>query len=240
MDLEQVARGLARCQALLLCNPHNPTGRVLTRAELEHIAQVCLEHDVLIVSDEIHCDLVFDGRRHIPIASLSETVARRTITLMAASKTYNVAGLKAAFAVIADPDLRQRFNASRLGMVDSVNALGLVATGAAYRHGGAWKAAVLAYLQDNRDYLFDAVQRRLPGVSMAKPQATFLAWLDCSGLGLNDPQAFFLEHAKVGLNPGTDFGPGGAQHVRLNFGCPRATLEEGLNRLEQSLARRAA
>ena len=212
---------------------------VRDRAALEAIAEVCLAHDTWIVSDEIHCDLLFDGRRHVPIASLSPEVARRTITLMAASKTYNVAGLKTAFAIVPDPEVRARFAGSKLGMVDSVNALGLAATEAAYARAGAWKADMLAYLEANRDHLAAEVSARLPGMRMAPPQATFLAWLDCAALDLHpSPQVFFLERAKVGLSAGSDFGAEGAGHVRLNFGCPRATLDAALERIERALATR--
>jgi len=236
-DPEEMAAALAKSEAFLLCNPHNPVGKVFTRAELQAIADACVAQDILIISDEIHGDLAFDGRAHIPIASLGEEVAARTITLMAASKSYNIAGLKTAFAIVTDAGLRAHFIASRLGMVDSVNVLGLAATLAAYEGAGDWLAEMRAYIQANRDYLCAEVARRLPGVVLHAPEGTFLAWLDCSALGLQpSPQAYFLDHAKVGLNAGDEFGAAYGQWVRLNFGCPRATLEEGIRRLEVSLA----
>lgn len=157
---------------------------------------------------------------------------------MSASKAYNVAGLKTCFAVIQNPEIRERFNQARCGMVDSVSPLGLEATRAAYSDCGDWLQALVAYLQANRDYLLNAVQTRLPGVVMHAPQGTYLAWLDCSALGLDDPQRFFLEQARVGLSAGIEFGDDSQQFVRLNFGCPRAMLEEGIARLERSLRHR--
>jgi len=226
-------------RALLLCNPHNPTGTVLGAAELSRIAAACLRHDVLVVSDEIHCDLVLDDRRHVPIAALDPEIARRSVTLMSASKTYNVAGLKAAFAIVPDPGLRQRFVAARAGMVDSVNLMGLVATEAALRGCEAWRRALLSCLAANRDFLAGEIARRFPSIGFAPPQASFLAWLDCRALGLGtDPQAFFLENARVAFSPGTEFGPLGEGHVRMNFGCRRATLAEALDRMEAALAAR--
>ncbi|WP_434700533.1 MalY/PatB family protein [Pseudomonas sp. D1-1] len=224
--------------ALLLSNPHNPLGKVFGRDELKAVADICVEQDAWIISDEIHAELCFDGRVHIPTASLGAEIAERTITLMSASKAYNIAGLKTSFAIIQNARLRERVNSARAGMVDSVNALGLEATRAAYSEAGPWLEALKAYLQANRDYLVDAVKNRLPGVTMTVPQGTYLAWLDCSGLGLDDPQAFFLKEAKVGLSAGMDFGDDAGQFVRLNFGCPRALLEEGLARMERSLKAR--
>ncbi|MFN3766933.1 MAG: MalY/PatB family protein [Ectopseudomonas guguanensis] len=224
--------------ALLLSNPHNPIGKVFPREELLAVANACLDSGALIISDEIHAQLCFDGRLHIPTASLSPDIAQRTITLMSASKAYNVAGLKTCFAVVQNAEVRERFNAARCGMVDSVSPLGLEATRAAFSQCGEWLEALLQYLQGNRDYLLDAVRSRLPGVVMHAPQGTFLAWLDCSALGLNDPHAFFLQQAKVGLSAGIEFGDDSQQFVRLNFGCPRAMLEEGIQRMERALSQR--
>ena len=224
--------------ALLLSNPHNPLGKVFDRQELNAVADICLEQDAWIISDEIHAELCFDGRVHIPTASLSPEIAERTITLMSASKAFNIAGLKTSFAIIQNAKLRERVNSARAGMVDSVNALGLEATRAAYSEAGPWLEALKVYLQANRDYLVEAVDSRLPGITMTVPQGTYLAWLDCSGLGLDDPQGFFLKEAKVGLSAGLDFGDDAGQFVRLNFGCPRTLLEEGIARMERSLKAR--
>jgi cystathionine beta-lyase len=239
VDLAAFEAELAQSKAFLLCNPQNPTGKVFTRDELAAMADLCAKHDVWIISDEIHCDLLFDGRKHVPIASLSDDAAARTITLMAASKTYNIAGLKTAFAIVRDPVIRERFSASRLGLVDSVNILGLEASLAALTKAEGWKRDMLAYIEANRDYLADEVARRFPGIRMMKGEATFLAWLDCSALQLApDPQRFFLDHGKVGFSAGAEFGADYGQFIRVNFGCPRALLAEGLDRMERALATR--
>lgn len=238
LDHDAFAAGIGAAKAFLLCNPHNPTGVMFSRADLQEMARACLEAGALIISDEIHCDLAFDGRRHVPIATIGPEVADRTITLMAASKSYNIAGLKTAFAVITNPALRETFTATRLGMVDSVNVFGLVATEAAYGAEPSWLEDVLAYLQTNRDYLTGRLAERFPGFTMAKPNATFLAWIDCRASGLDQPQRFFLDRARVGLSDGAEFGAQGEGFVRLNFGCSRATLDEALDRMARSLAAR--
>jgi cystathionine beta-lyase len=237
MDRDAFRAALTNASIYLLCNPHNPVGKMFRRDELEALAADCLARDAWIVSDEIHCDLAFDGRRHVPIASLDEAVAKRTITLMAASKTWNIAGLKTAFAIVKDASVRRRFDAMRLGMVDSVNVFGLTATLAAYRDGEPWRRALLEHLAGNRDHLVDAVRTKLPGIRMTNPEGTFLAWLDCSALGLEpDPQQFFLERGRLALSAGADFGADHRAWVRLNFGCTRATLDDGIDRLVSALA----
>lgn len=237
-DIGALRNALPGVRSLLLSNPHNPLGKVFERDELQAIGQACVQHEVLIVSDEIHADILFDGRRHVPIASLSPEIAARCVTLMSASKAWNIAGLKTAFAVVQNAELRERFNAGRLGLVDSVNALGLEATQAAYRQGADWLTMVNAYLQDNRDYLAQAIKTRFPGIRMHLPQSTYLAWLDCTALDIEHPQRFFLTQAKVALSDGLEFGDDCGQFVRLNFGCPRAMLEEALARMERSLIAR--
>ncbi|WP_353181934.1 PatB family C-S lyase [Bosea sp. (in: a-proteobacteria)] len=239
-DRGALAAGLAQARAFLLCNPHNPTGHVYSREDLAFIAAECEARDVLIVSDEIHCDLVFAGREHIPIASLAPAVADRTITLMSASKTYNIPGLKTSFAVITNPALRSAFAGARSGMVDSVNLFGLEATLAAYRDAGAWRNALLGYLQSNRDHLEQEIERLIPGIRYHPPEASFLAWLDCSALGIaGSPQSFFLRQAKVGLYAGEVFGAEYGAFVRLNFGCTRAVLSDAIERMAGALAGRA-
>ncbi len=225
-----------RTRTFTLCNPHNPVGRVFTREELTTMAELCLRHDLTIISDEIHCDLIFSGAQHIPIASLSPELAARTITLIAPSKTFNIAGLYCSAAIIPDPELRRRFKAAAAGIVPSVNLMAFTAALAAYRDGGPWLAACLRYLEDNRDYLMRFVEDRLPGISMSPMEGTYLAWLDCREAGITgSPAKFFLERARVGLNDGAWFGDGGEGFVRLNFGCPRATLAEALERMAGAL-----
>jgi cystathionine beta-lyase len=237
-SLDALRESLNGGGALLLSNPHNPIGKVFGREELQAVADICVAQDAWIISDEIHAELCFDGRVHIPTASLSPEIARRTITLMSASKAYNIAGLKTSFMIIQDAALRERVNHARCGMVDSVNPLGMEATRVAYSEGAPWLAALKIYLQANRDWLVEAVRSRLPGVTINVPQGTYLAWLDCSALDLDNPQQFFLEQGKVGLSAGVDFGDQHQQFVRLNFGCPRSLLEEGIARMERALATR--
>jgi cystathionine beta-lyase len=222
-------------RAFILCNPHNPVGRVFDRAELERLAEVCLARDVVICSDEIHGDLLYRGQQHRPIASLDPEIAQHTITFMAPSKTFNVPGLQASFAVIQNADLRQRFQAARQSLVHSINLLGLIAMRAAYSEGQPWLDELLIYLEGNRDFVYDFVQHELPGLNMAKPEGTYLAWIDCRGAPLENPYQFFLEQAKVALSDGAIFGTPGQGFVRLNFGCPRATLAEALHRMKKAL-----
>lgn len=225
----------------LLCNPHNPVGRVFRRDELEGMAEICLSHGVPICSDEIHCDLVFSGHRHIPIASLDAGIAQNTVTLMAPSKTFNIAGLECSVAIIQNPELREKVWKARRGVVSGVNALGLVAALAAYKDGQPWLSALLRYLEDNRDFLYDFVQRELPGVRMSRPEGTYLAWLDCREAGISgNVYEFFLERGRVALNPGESFGSGGRGFVRLNFGCPRHMLKDALERMRTALVKARA
>ena len=238
-DLERVAAALTPATRLfLLCHPHNPVGRCWRENELAALAELCERRDLVVCSDEIHCGLILDkGRRHVPFARLSPETARRTITLMAPSKTFNVPGLGCAFAVIGDAGLRRRFRAAMHGIVPHVNVLGLVACEAAYRHGGPWHAELLDYLAANRDRVHAAVAG-LPGLAMAPVEATYLAWIDARGLGVADPARHFEAHG-LGLSDGKDFGRDSdySGWVRLNFGCPRATLDQALSRLEAACRR---
>jgi cystathionine beta-lyase len=227
-----------RTRAFLLCNPHNPVGRSFDGRELEAMAEACLRRELWIVADEIHCDLLFDGRQHVPVATLAPEVEQRTVTLIAPSKTFNVPGLKCAVAVVPNAALRARLAAAVSDLVPKINVLGHTAAVAAYREGDDWLEALLRYLQANRDFLVREVAARLPGVRVTAPEATYLAWLDCRETGLADPYAFFLSEAKVALNDGTSFGPGGEGFVRLNFGCPRALLADALGRMAGALAAR--
>jgi cystathionine beta-lyase len=239
VDLDAFAAALrATTRVFLLCNPHNPVGRLYGRAELEGMAAACLRRNTVIVADEIHCDLLLDGRQHAPVASLAPEIEQRTITLMAPSKTFNLPGLKCAVGIIPNAALRERFVAAAGDLVPKINVLGYTAAVAAYREGDAWLEALLDYLEANRDFLVQQVRTTLPGVAVAPAEATYLAWLDCrgsAGAG-RDPYTFFLERARVALNDGVTFGPGGAGFVRMNFGCPRAVLAEGLERMRAALA----
>jgi len=225
-----------RTRVFILCNPHNPVGRVFTREELERMAEICLRHNVVICSDEIHCDFVYHGSRHIPIASLDAEVAERTITLMAPSKTYNIAGLHFALAVVPNQELRDKLRAAKKGLVGEPDILSYTAALAAYRDGQPWLDKLLRYLEANRDFILRYVCDHLPGITVGKPEGTYLAWLDCHQAGIpGNPHKFFLEKAKVALNDGLDYGKGGERFVRLNFGCPRATLADALQRMAEAL-----
>jgi cystathionine beta-lyase len=227
-----------RTRMFILCNPHNPVGRVFTREELSRMAEICLRRGLVICADEIHGDLVYQGHQHVAMASLHPEIEARTITLMAPSKTYNLAGLRCALAVIPNRALREKFVATRLDLVQSANILGYTAMLAAYRDGQPWLDELLRYLEANRDFLVQYVRAHLRGVEVGVPEGTYLAWLDCRQAGLpgHDPYTFFLEKARVGLNDGVTFGRGGAGFVRLNFGCPRSMLTEGLERMRKALA----
>ena len=225
-----------RTRLFMLCNPHNPVGRCYTRAELTRMAEICLRHNLVICSDEIHCDLLLDNASHLPLATLSPEIADRCITLMAPSKTFNLAGLKCSFAIVPNPELRQRLAFVAESMALRVNVLGYIAALAAYRDGADWLAELQCYLTANRDFLVNYVLEYLPGLSTTVPEATYLAWFDCRAAGIgSDPFLFFLNQAQVALNDGIHFGQGGDGFVRLNFGCPRSILVQALERMRAAL-----
>lgn len=225
-----------RTRLFILCHPHNPVGRAFNRDELTCLAALCARHDLVICSDEIHCDLLLNGQAHIPMATLNPDIAQRCITLMAPSKTFNIPGLGASFAVIQNPQLRQRYQQVLRGIVPDTNVLGLVAAQAAYEHGAAWLQDLLGYLLANRNYLVNFVRERLPELRTTVPEATYLAWLDCRAAALGDnPHRFFLQRAGVAMNDGETFGAGGHGFVRLNFACSRDLLKQGLERIEAAL-----
>lgn len=219
----------AATRLFLFCHPHNPVGRCWSRQELLDLAAFAEANELIVCSDEIHCGLVLDAdKRHIPFASLSPDAARRSITLMAPSKTFNIPGLGCAFAVIPDAALRQRFERTMRGIVPHVNVLGLAATEAAYRDCGDWHAELIDYLAGNRDRVMAAVNGK-NRAKMKSVEATYLAWIDVRELGLADPARHFEAHG-LGLSDGADFGAPG--WLRLNFGCPRSTLDEAMQRFE--------
>lgn len=227
-----------RTRLFFLCNPHNPVGRVWRRDELLRLGEFCVRHNLVLCSDEIHCDLILDQLPHLPAAHLGGEIARRTVTLMAPSKTCNMPGLGISVAIIPDAALRARFVRATEGIVAEVNCLGYTACEAAYRDSEPWRQALLGYLRGNRDFLLDFVKRELPGVAVEAPiEATYLAWLNVAALKLADPIAHFEAHG-VGLSDGTFFGAPHGSHVRLNFGCPRATLTAALQRMKRALAAR--
>jgi len=225
-----------RTRVLLLCNPHNPTGRAFRREELEPIAKLALERDLVVVSDEIHADLVYSGHRHVPFASLSPEVEARTITLTAASKAFNVAGLRCAVAIFGSGALKRRFNQLPRHVRGGVSLLGIEALRAAWCHGRPWLDQVLAYLERNRDRVTAFARDELPGARLHPPEATYLAWLDCRAMSLEpSPYEFFLQHARVALSDGPSFGTPGQGFVRINFATSRAILDEALERMAAAL-----
>ena len=223
-----------RSKVLLFCNPHNPVGRRYDRQEIRDIAEICIEHNIVLCSDEIHCDLILDGHTHIPAATLSPEISAQTITLMAPSKTFNTPGLKCAFAIIENKTLRTQFRQARKGIVPGVNALGFSACLAAYRDCEKWRTALIDYLAGNKDIVCQTV-KDIPGLSMDDVQATYLAWINVTELAQNDPVRFF-QNAGVELSDGREYGGDG--YVRLNFGCPRKTLMEALERMRSAVKAR--
>lgn len=227
-----------RTKMLLLCNPHNPTGRAFSRKELKKLAEIVLEHDLIVVSDEIHMDLVYPDLKHIPFASLGPEIAARTITLSSASKSFNIAGLRCAVAHFGAPELRRAFSKINLRLFGTPSIVGMVATRAAWRDGKQWLSLVREQLDENRQRVEIFLSANLPEIGFHMPEATYLAWLDCTALELDErPQEFFLKQAKVGLNPGSDFSPASDKFVRLNFATPPAVLNEILNRMSYAVKR---
>ena len=232
-DLDALAKTVTpRTKLLLLCSPHNPVGRVWTRRELNELTQFCLQRNILICSDEIHCDLVLDeGCRHLPTATLSAEIAERTVTLISPGKTFNLPGLNCGMAIIPNETLRRQFVRTAAGILPHVNALGYTACRAAFTRGQPWREQLIAYLRSNRDTLAEAIGA-LPGLSMGPVEATYLAWIDATGLKTQNPAKWF-ECAGVGVSDGADFA--GAGFVRLNFGCSRARLENAVQRIKTAL-----
>jgi cystathionine beta-lyase len=233
------AAATPRSKVLLLCHPHNPVARVWSRDELAWIANFCARKDLVLCSDEIHCDLLLEpGAVHEPVGVVAPGETARTATFMAPSKTFNVPGLGASFAIIPDAALRASYVRAAVGIVPVVNVFGYAACEAAYRDGEPWRMALIDYLRGNRDFLMDYVSREIPGVRIEAPiDATYLAWLNVADLDLASPVKFF-EAAGVGLSDGVPFGAAPGTHVRINFGCPRSTLAEGLSRMKAAVSAR--
>jgi cystathionine beta-lyase len=223
-------------RALILNNPHNPSGRAFTRSELTRIAEICEQHNMIIITDEIWSDHVLGSTTHTPIASLAPEIAAHTITLMAPSKTFNLPGLGFSFGVIQNSELRQQLQKASEGVLPVTNIMGAAAALAAYTEGDDWLSELRRYLTTNRDVLVAYLGEHMPQLCTTVPEASYLAWIDCRAANIaGSPYSFFLERAKVGLTDGLAFGPGGEGFVRLNFGCPRATLMEGLDRMRRAL-----
>lgn len=236
MDFEDLKSQIdARTSMIIICNPHNPVGRAWKREELDELVDICEKNDILILSDEIHSDLVFAPHKHIPLASISEKAKARTITFMAPSKTFNMAGLSSSFAVIQNPKLLKVYNA----FLDAYhlflgNIFGSVGTEAAYTHGHEWMGEMKTYIESNIDYVIDFIHEHLPQISCFKPEATYLLWFDCSRMNLNeeDLKQFFIKQAGLGLNQGNIFGKGGDGFMRMNVACRRDTVEKAMQQLK--------
>lgn len=223
-------------RVLLLCNPHNPTGRVFTRAELTGFAELAIKHDLVVVSDEIHADLVFDGRTHIPLASLDGEIEARTVTLTSATKAFNIAGLRCAMMVFGSEALHAPYRTGPRHIRGAVGSLGMHATEAAWCDGDEWLAALIHHLEANRNFIRRFLADHLPAIRFLTPQATYLAWLDGRELGLGDMLwQTILDQGGLALNDGREFGAGGEHCVRLNFATSTALLEDALHRLRRAL-----
>ncbi len=228
----------SRIKMMILCNPHNPVGRVWTRDELNNMGEIVLENDAIMVSDEIHCELLFKGFQHIPFALVTPEFEQHCVVCMAPSKTFNLAGLAASSIIIPNNKLRDRFNAARAGIMPRPNIFGLVALEAAYRYGDEWLGQLLEYLQGNLEFLIAHFKERIPRIKVIRPEGTYLVWLDCRGLGM-DPaslRTFMRERAGVGLEDGYIFGSSGSGFQRMNIACPRAVLKEALERIERAVS----
>ena len=237
VDFDSFERAVKKVNMFLLCNPHNPVGRIHSSTELQRMAEICIENDVLIVSDEIHSELLLGGKTFTPLATLSPEFAERTITLIAPSKTFNVPGLFCGFAIIPNEELRIPYLETIFKMGIHVASPGLVAAQVAYSgQCDAWLKALRKYLTDNRDFLVDYVSNYFPMLRITIPDATYLAWLDCSELELRpSPYEFFLKEAHLALSDGGRFGKGSEQYIRLNFGTSRKILKQGLDRMRKAI-----
>ena len=233
LDFDALERSITpNSKMLLFCNPHNPAGTVYTENELQQLHDICKRHDLLICSDEIHCDLILDdNKKHIPIATLNEDASQRTITLMAASKTFNIAGLGFGFAIIPNDELRLEYKTIVREKMPDINVLAQVATEAAFKHGEAWRLQQIKYLRENRDYLLKEINN-IDGMKMYPLEATFLAWIDVSELHLKDAEKFF-EDAGVGISAGKYFGDD--NFIRINFACRRSLLEQAVQRIKKAV-----
>ncbi|AOT70332.1 MalY/PatB family protein [Geosporobacter ferrireducens] len=239
MDYEDLERKIDDgVKYLILCNPHNPVGRVWTKEELIKLGNLCIKNNIKVIADEIHGDLVLGGKRYTPFASISEEFAKHSITCVAATKTFNIAGLQASTVIFPDKKDYDKFE-KVLNILDIKrnNCFSLVAVEAAYREGEEWLTQLIAYLEENIQFVTDYCRTNIPQIKPNKPEGTYLLWLDCKELGLNNEelQDLMVNEAKVALNSGIGFGKEGSGYMRINVACPRALLQEGLNRMEKAI-----
>src|SRR5674476_633949 len=232
MDYNSLVAGIdAKTRMIIISNPHNPVGRVWTPEELNNLADICLNNNILIISDEIHCDLALPGFTHTPIASLSEKIAAKTVTLIAPSKTFNLAGLSTSSVIIPDPSLRKSFNRIVENLhIGNGNIFGTIASISAYTNGHKWLDALLDYIDHNVEFVMDYCRKMIPEIIPVQPEATYMIWLDCRKFGMTgkEIQTFFVSKAGVGMNEGSTFGPGGDGFMRMNLGATHSTVMKAL------------
>jgi len=234
-DFEAMERSIkADTKLFILCNPHNPVGRVYTKEELDKLIVFAKKHNLIICSDEIHCELVYE-KKHIPMVTLKDEFIN-SITLMSPGKTYNLPGIPIAFGVIPDKDLRNQFLKASAGVLPKPGVLNYEVCKAAYSKGEAWRQELLKHLKDNIDFLKEEINKRMPALKVGEVEGSYLAWIDARELGVDDPYKFFLKEAKVVFSDGRDFGESG--YLRLNFACSREVLEEALDRMENAINKR--
>ena len=234
INFERFAKDIQGCRALILCNPHNPGGRVWTTGELRRIADICQENGTMVISDEIHADLILPPHKHHPFATVSEAAAQNSLTFMAPSKAFNMPGLGSSYAIAVNEDIRRRFrDFMEAGEFCEGHLLAYIGAAAAYTHGEEWLEQMLGYVQGNIDFTENYLKEHIPGIGMIRPQASYLIFLDCRALGLPQEELvkFFVEKARLALNDGTMFGKPGEGFMRLNIGCPRSVLERALQQL---------
>jgi len=240
MDYNSLVAGIdAKTRMIFISNPHNPVGRVWTPEELNNLADICLNNNILIISDEIHCDLALPGFTHTPIASLSEKIAAKTITLIAPSKTFNLAGLSTSSVIIPDPSLRKSFNRIVENLhIGNGNIFGTIASISAYTNGHKWLEALLDYIDHNVEFVMDYCRKMIPEIIPVQPEATYMIWLDCRKFGMTgkEIQTFFVSKAGVGMNEGSTFGPGGDGFMRMNLGATHSTVMKALEQIEKAVA----
>lgn len=239
IDYARLEQDLDGCRVLILCNPHNPGGRVWTEDELRRVADICHRRGVMVLSDEIHADLTLPGYRHHPFATVSPQAAAISLTFMAPSKAFNMPGLASSYAIAVDPGIRRRFQTFlEAGEFGEGHMLAYVGCAAAYREGEEWLGQLLDYIQGNIDFTEQFLKERIPAIGMIRPQASYLIFLDCRRLGLPQPELvnLFVDKAHLALNDGTMFGRGGEGFMRLNVGCPRSVLRRALEQLEEAVS----
>lgn len=235
MDYEDIEAKIKDVKIFILCNPHNPVGRVWTREELTRLGQICLKHNVIVISDEIHSDIILKNHKHIPFASISKEFCKNTITCMAPTKTFNLAGLQSSFLVMSNPYYYEVMDRAFSTLdIKRNNAFSLVATEAAYNYGEDWLDELIKYIEDNVDFAIEYIKTHMPKLKVKKPEGTYLLWVDFNGLNVDekDLKDALINKGKVALNSGSSFGIGGDGYYRINLACPRAMVLEALKRIE--------